>query len=69
MPRYVWDGPRPLTRKSSDEVIQPGEAFDATEAELRNFGDRIRSEEPDVCQVVKSDGEVCGRDRPCQYHD
>lgn len=22
-----------------------------------------------TCQVVKADGEVCGRERPCQYHD
>jgi hypothetical protein len=22
-----------------------------------------------TCDVVKSDGEVCGRDRPCSYHD
>jgi len=27
------------------------------------------SGEPETCQVVKSDGEVCGRDRPCRYHD
>jgi hypothetical protein len=25
--------------------------------------------EPDTCEVVKTDGEVCGRDRPCPYHD
>jgi hypothetical protein len=23
----------------------------------------------DTCEVVKADGEVCGRDRPCAYHD
>lgn len=22
-----------------------------------------------TCTVVKSDGEECGRDRPCPYHD
>lgn len=22
----------------------------------------------DTCQAVKSDGEVCGRETPCQYH-
>jgi len=22
-----------------------------------------------TCEVEKSDGEVCGRDRPCPYHD
>jgi len=23
----------------------------------------------ETCDVVKGDGEVCGRDRPCRYHD
>lgn len=23
----------------------------------------------DTCDAVKADGEVCGRDRPCPYHD
>jgi hypothetical protein len=23
----------------------------------------------ETCETVKSDGEVCGRDLPCQYHD
>lgn len=22
----------------------------------------------ETCEVVKSDGEVCGRDKPCPYH-
>lgn len=26
-------------------------------------------QEGDTCTAVKSDGEVCGRERPCQYHD
>jgi hypothetical protein len=25
--------------------------------------------ESDLCEAVKSDGEVCGRSRPCRYHD
>lgn len=25
--------------------------------------------DPVSCQVVKQDGEVCGRERPCPYHD
>jgi hypothetical protein len=49
---------------------------------LHNTGGRIRRVEagdreacencvdgPDTCQVVKNDGEVCGRDRPCRFHD
>jgi len=27
------------------------------------------SEESETCEVVKSDGEVCGRERPCHYHE
>jgi len=41
MPPYIWDGPRPLTRKQAGEVVKPGEVFQPTDAELRNFGDRI----------------------------
>jgi hypothetical protein len=26
-------------------------------------------DETETCTEVKSDGEVCGRDRPCPYHD
>lgn len=22
-----------------------------------------------TCEVEKSDGEICGRERPCRYHD
>jgi hypothetical protein len=25
-------------------------------------------DESDTCEVVKTDGEVCGRDLPCPYH-
>lgn len=27
------------------------------------------ADESDTCTEVMSSGEVCGRDRPCQYHD
>lgn len=26
-------------------------------------------ETSETCEVVKQDGEVCGRERPCSYHD
>jgi len=29
----------------------------------------LRVDTADTCDTVKSDGEVCGRDRPCPYHD
>ena len=31
-------------------------------------GDFARVESGE-CEVVKSDGDVCGRERPCSYHD
>ncbi len=27
-----------------------------------------RNEDKDYCEVEKSDGEVCGREKPCPYH-
>lgn len=30
--------------------------------------DNESDEEPETCQVVKADGEVCGREKPCRYH-
>lgn len=30
--------------------------------------DQPAGDEPETCDVVKSDGEVCGRSLPCQYH-
>lgn len=27
------------------------------------------SVDTDTCEVVKGDGEVCGRERPCRFHD
>jgi len=29
----------------------------------------VPADDPETCQVVKSDGEVCGRNLPCPYHD
>jgi hypothetical protein len=48
------------------------EAID--EAWARDYADRkgVAYEQVVVggtCEVVKSDGEVCGRDLPCPYHD
>lgn len=73
MPEYVWRGTHPHTR--ADETVAPGDAFEPTESELRAFGDQIERVETDdgggeeYCEEVKTDGEVCGRERPCPYHD
>lgn len=68
MPDYVWRGSHDLRRPT--DHIAPGERFDPTESELRAYGDLIEAvePEPETCQTVKSDGEVCGRELPCQYH-
>lgn len=36
--------------------------------QLLDRADFERLDEPETCEVVKSDGELCGRDLPCQYH-
>jgi len=33
------------------------------------FIGRYEDSDAETCDVVKQDGDVCGRDRPCQYHD
>lgn len=60
-------------------VALDGDTFtvpDAAESWVRAWADGYGLDYADVvqsegtCQVVKeSDGEVCGRDRPCPYHD
>lgn len=44
----------------------------AVAALARSYGtdaDSIRVDEPPgTCDVVKTDGEVCGRELPCPYH-
>ena len=41
----------------------PDDASDA------NAGDDSDAVPDEHCTTVKSDGDVCGRDRPCPYHD
>lgn len=31
--------------------------------------DETEASKSDTCETVKGDGEVCGRERPCPYHD
>lgn len=40
-------------------------AHDTSVAEMH---DRAQDGDSGTCDVVKSDGEVCGRDLPCVYH-
>lgn len=70
----IWRGSGPLRR--GDDRIAPGETFDPTAAERQSFGDLIESTadaaddvDAGTCQEITNNGDVCGRDRPCQYHD
>ena len=42
---------------------------DAGDDSGRADSDDSDADPDDVCTTVKSDGDVCGRDRPCPYHD
>ena len=81
---YKWVKSSPLTRVHGEDV-EPNERFEPTEAELRSFGDVIEEvedsdanpgvtssesdESTDACSVEMTNGEICGRERPCPYHD
>jgi len=45
--------------------------YEVTEREYDDVAARTRNEPKDAetCDVEKSDGEVCERERPCPYHD
>jgi len=45
------------------------EWFDDDDVTFKRWTKWVETEESETCDVVKQDGEVCGRDRPCQYHD
>ena len=32
------------------------------------FAEEVEAEDVETCKEVKSDGEVCGREKPCPYH-
>lgn len=53
----------------------PDDAFEDSDSDSSSEDDEAESSEQDsssqteTCEEVKSDGEVCGRERPCPYHD
>lgn len=67
MTTHEWTSKTPRFRNRTGERIEQGEFFEPTEHERRVFADRMESAEG-LCLEVKNDGEVCGRDLPCQYH-
>lgn len=44
------------------------EPDDADADEAAEAGDSETEDAAETCSAVKQDGEVCGRDLPCQYH-
>jgi hypothetical protein len=65
-------GVRPLGEASVDaraDEVDWCPTCDAREATFREVDADDDAEPTGTCDVVKNDGEVCGRDRPCQYHD
>jgi len=52
-----------FTARSDGAVRQLAAAYDTTPEQMRV------DDEPETCQTVKADGEVCGREKPCPYHD
>lgn len=47
------------------ESVEAAAEFDSEMADAEDLEDA----EIEVCDVVKNDGEVCGRELPCPYHD
>lgn len=61
---------------NGDMVATDGDGvFDAPERWVERWCDAngfdvsdVMVDDADTCEVVKTDGEVCGRDKPCPYH-
>ena len=39
------------------------------EGDSSDGGDEAAQNGAETCQVKMTNGEICGRDKPCQYHD
>ena len=75
---HRWTHPKPLSRGGpAGEIVAEGETFEATDAELAAFSDRIvevsddseTSDDVEVCGTPLTSGGTC--DRPaasCPYH-
>jgi len=63
-----------VTVRGESYEIEDGQVTLPDERDVRALA-AAHGVEPDdlrlaeTCDVVKSDGDVCGRDRPCPYHD
>lgn len=67
MGTHTWTHDTPRIR-ADGERIEQGDEFVPTDHESRCWPDRITPVDG-TCKVEMDNGEVCGRSRPCQYHD
>lgn len=58
---YECDG-ETVTLPDEQHVAELARAYDLPPADLSPAN-------TETCDVEKADGEVCGRERPCPYHD
>lgn len=68
----IEDKMEELKEVPDDYFSETSSAESTTEASVSSSSEETSSEaeeETETCQVEKSDGEVCGRDKPCPYHD
>lgn len=82
MPTYIRttrtaDDGSPLTRRIDRPALSEPVEFDADGRAVVSDDDasHLLNTRPDLdvddsrCAVVLDSGQLCGRDRPCQYHD
>jgi len=66
--------PARVTVNGDSYVVKDGRVTLPTDADVRTLAAAYDLAPEDLsdtetCDVVKADGEVCGRERPCSYHD
>jgi len=47
----------------------PSDIFEDSVSNSKESIESDSSPEAETCEVEKSDGEVCGREKPCPYHE
>jgi hypothetical protein len=66
--------PARVTVNGESYAVEDGRVDLPTDADVRALAAAYGLTPTDLsdtktCEVVKSDGDVCGRERPCAYHD
>jgi len=64
------DGPaRPIADSTVESVEDELDFCGECVGNASDSGDGGEPDNADTCQEVMDNGEICGRDRPCRYHD